>query len=267
MTAAAHAYAAIVGARFRMLLQYRAAALAGFATNLFWGFIRVMIFDAFYRSSAAPQPMSREDVMGYIWLGQAMFALLPWNTDPDVRGMIRTGTVAYELVRPLDLYALWFSRGLAARLAPTLLRAVPMLVIAWLFLGLQLPPSLASGAAWVAATAGALLLSSALATLLTLSLLWTLSGEGVTRIVPPLVYMLSGMVIPLPLYPDWAQPLLDFLPFRGLVDTPFRLYLGHIPPEHVGAVLAHQLVWTAALVLLGRRLLARATRRLVVQGG
>lgn len=260
-------YIAVIGARFRTLLQYRAAALAGFATNLFWGFIRVMIFEAFYRATTAPQPMTREEVVAYVWLGQAMFALLPWQTDADVRGMIRTGTVAYELVRPLDLYALWFSRAVAARLAPTLLRAAPMLLIAGLFFGLDAPASPASGAAWLLSTAAALLLSCALSTLMTLSLLWTLSGEGISRFVPSLVYVLSGMVIPLPLFPEWAQPLLNALPFRGLIDVPFRLYLGHIPPEQIAAVLAHQLGWTAALVMLGRWLLARGTRRLVIQGG
>ena len=61
--------------------------------------------------------------------------------------------------------------------------------------------------------------------------------------------------------------MLDFLPFRGLVDLPFRLYMGHIPPREVFGVLSHQLLWTAGLVLLGRWLLARGTRRLVVQGG
>ena len=51
-------YLAVLSARFRLLLQYRVAALAGFATQLFWGFIRVMIFGAFYRASAAAQPMT-----------------------------------------------------------------------------------------------------------------------------------------------------------------------------------------------------------------
>ncbi len=38
-----------LGARFRMLLQYRAAALAGFATQLFWGAIKLMILALFSR--------------------------------------------------------------------------------------------------------------------------------------------------------------------------------------------------------------------------
>jgi ABC-2 type transport system permease protein len=260
-------YLAILSARFRMLLQYRAAAAAGFGTQLFWGLIRMMIFEGFYRSSSAPQPLSYPQVVTYVWLGQATLALLLTGVDNDVREMIRTGTVAYELVRPLDLYGLWYSRAMAARAAPTLLRAVPMFVVAGLFLGLQPPPSPASGLAWGASTLGALLLVSAIATLTTISLLWTISGEGVSRLMPALLYVFSGMLLPLPLFPGWAQPLLNFLPFRGLVDVPFRIYLGQIPASQLLPCLLHQAAWTVALVLFGRWLLGRGMRRLVVQGG
>ena len=44
-------YTALVSAHFRTLLQYRAAALAGLGTQLFWGLIRVMIFEAFYSAN------------------------------------------------------------------------------------------------------------------------------------------------------------------------------------------------------------------------
>jgi len=250
-----------------MLLQYRAVALAGFGTQVFWGLIRVMIFDAFYRSTNAPQPMTYEDVVTYVWLGQAFLVLILWGVESDIRQMIRSGTVAYELLRPLDLYTFWFSRSLATRSAPMLLRAVPMFVVAGLCFGMRPPPSLAFAVLWVIATVGALFLACALTTLLSISLFWTISGEGLARIVPSLVAILSGMIVPLPLFPDWARDALDFLPFRGLVDVPFRIYLGHIPLEEIAPLLFHQAMWTAAIVLLGRWMLARGARRLVVQGG
>jgi ABC-2 type transport system permease protein len=196
-----------------------------------------------------------------------MFALTMWNVDQDVREMIRSGTVAYEMLRPLDLYTLWYSRAAASRIGPTLLRAVPMFIVAGLFLGMKLPESPASGTAWILATVGAVLLASAFATLITISQLFTLSADGIARLAPIVVYTFSGMLIPLPLLPDWLQPFFDFLPFRGMIDTPFRLYIGHIPAAHVGSVLAHQLAWTASFILFGRWLLSRATRRLVIQGG
>ncbi len=262
------AYGAVLEARFRTLLQYRAAAAAGFATQLFWGLIRVAIFTAFYQSgSAAHQPMSLPEVIDYIWLTQAMLMLQPWGVDPDVRNMVRTGTVAYELLRPVDLYWLWFTRTVAQRTAPMLLRAVPMLLVAGLFLGLRPPASPAAALGSLLCTATAVALSSAISTLVLLSLLWTVSGEGISRLMPAASMIFSGILLPLPLFPEWAQPVLQALPFRGLADLPFRVYIGHIPAQELIGVLLHQLLWTAALVWLGRRVLVRGLRAMVVQGG
>ena len=92
-------YWAVLSAQFRALLQYRAAAIAGLGTQVFWGLIRVMIFQAFFRSTTAEQPMEVGDVLTYVWLSQAFLALLPWNQDNDLRALIRTGGVGYELLR------------------------------------------------------------------------------------------------------------------------------------------------------------------------
>ena len=113
----------------------------------------------------------------------------------------------------------------------------------------------------------ALLLGCAITVLVTISMLWTISGEGFFYITATAVTVFSGMVIPLPLFPDWAQPILDFMPFRGLGDVPFRLYTGNIPAGDALPYLAQQAAWTVAMVVAGRWLLARGLRRLVVQGG
>ena len=260
-------YWAALSARFRALLQYRAAALAGMATQLFWGLIRVMIFEAFYRSTTAGQPMSAGEVMTYIWLGQAFFAILPSRADDDMREQIRSGGVGYELLRPVDLYAFWYCRSLAWRSAPVLLRAPPLIVFALLLVNMDPPASWDSAAAFALSMCAAILLSAAFTTLFNITLMWTISGDGVNALAPAFVMVLSGMLLPVPLYPDWAQTALNILPFRGLMDTPFRLYMGHIPSSALALHLAHQLAWTVAIVILGRWILSRGIRRLVIQGG
>jgi ABC-2 type transport system permease protein len=121
-------------------------------------------------------------------------------------------------------------------------------------------------AVWgVPVAAGAL--STAITMLSQLSLLWTISAAGMDRIMPALVTLFSGMVVPLPLFPNWLQPLLHWQPFRGLVGVPFRIYSGNIPPTAALLEIVHQGVWVGLLVWLGRVMLARSTRKLVVQGG
>lgn len=181
--------------------------------------------------------------------------------------MIRSGNVVYELLRPVDLHTLWFARAVAFRSAPTVLRALPMLILALLFLGMLPPASLASTAAWLASMFGALLLSAAITEIMTISLLWTISGEGIARLMPSFSIVFSGLIVPIPLMPGWAQAICNALPFRGLMDTPARLYMGHIAPSDALGVIAQQFAWIAILMLAGRWLLARGLRKLVVQGG
>jgi ABC-2 type transport system permease protein len=86
-------------------------------------------------------------------------------------------------------------------------------------------------------------------------------------VVSTAVSMFSGLLIPLPLFPGWARGALRWLPFAGVIDQPARIYAGHIADGELAGVLARQLGWTVVLIALGRRLLARGLRRVVVQGG
>lgn len=268
-------YWSVISARYRTLLQYRAAAIAGFSTQLFWGLINVMVFFAFYSVSRRQQPMSLPQVISYIWLGQALLGMLPWNVDKEIAELIREGSVSYELVRPLDLYNFWFCRTIAFRTATTTLRSIPMVIFAMVLLpaaglarwAMMVPPSLSALLCFVVSLLCALLLACAITMLMHVVMVWTISGEGFNRLMPSIVTALSGMIIPLPLFPAWLQPFLDVQPFRGLVDVPYRIYVGNIPVGQVWPNVASQIAWSAAFVLVGRFLLARSLRQLVVQGG
>jgi ABC-2 type transport system permease protein len=260
-------YFAILASRFQTLLQYRAAAAAGVGTQLFFGLVRVMVFDSFYRSSSGPHPMTPDQVTTYIWLGQGLLLLGMLDIDKDVAAMIRSGGVAYEMLRPVDLYNFWFARAVSGRAAPLALRALPIFLIAGLFLHLQGPPSANAAALFTLSIFGGLLLAASMVTLMTISLLWTISGDGIHRLAAPLIFFFSGIVIPLPMLPDWMQFFIAVLPFRGLLDTPFRLYMGVLTGTPAVLALLHQVVWLVALVAIGRAVLSRGLRRLVVQGG
>lgn len=261
------AYAAILSARFRTLVQYRAAALAGLVTQVFWGLIRIAAFSAFFASTTKTQPLSFEEIVTYTWLGQCTLRLLPFGPDGDVRNLIRTGGVAYELVRPLDLYGLWYMRALAQMAAPALLRGIPMAVIAGAFFSMSAPASPEAALLWALSIACSVLLSAAITVLLSISLLWTIAGDGVSRMTIFTAWSFSGIVLPVQFFSEWMQPLINFLPFRGIIDTPSRLYMGQLSGEQALLAIGHQLAWIVVLAAAGKLILAGSTRRIVVQGG
>lgn len=261
------AYYAILYARIAALLQYRAAAIAGLCTQLFWGLIKSLILTAFYAQSTLPQPLSLSQAITFVWLGQGMLQLLPWKLDQEMETQVRSGNISYELVRPLDLYWLFFAKSMAMRIVPTIMRCGPLLLLAFLFFGLASPASPFAAIAFIISFVLAAILSSAITALVTITLFWTLSGEGIQRLLPHVVTLLSGMAVPLPLFPDWMQPFLNVQPFRGVLDIPCRLYTGVIAAEDAFYYLGFQLLWSAILILLGKWLMHRAIKQFVIQGG
>jgi ABC-2 type transport system permease protein len=250
-----------------MLSQYRVAAIAGLVTQLSWGVIRMMIFEGFYSASVGPPPITLEQTLTYIWLGQGFFRMIPWAADKETAQRVRDGSIAYDLVRPIDLYWSWYCRALAMLSAPTIMRAVPMLIIAFWFFGLRGPASFAHFLAWLPSMTLGLLLSAAIVTVISISMFWTISGEGISRLLPAAVWMFSGIVIPLPLLPDRLRTLLELLPTSAIVDTPFRIYMGQYAPDQFLPRLLLQAFWTVTVILIGKAALGRGSRRLVIQGG
>lgn len=261
------AYLAILYARMATLFQYRGAAFAGVATQVFWAVIKTMILTAFYAQTTTAQPISLVQGITFIWLGQALLALLPWNIDKELEAQVKNGNVSYELVRPINLYCLWYARAFAIRTVPTIMRCIPVLMIAILFFELSAPISWAASLAFGASLIFGAFLSASITTLIIISLFWTISGEGIQRMMPHIALLLSGLVVPLPLFPEWLQPFLSLQPLRGIVDIPFRLYTGVIPAQEVFYYLGFQLIWIVILVAFGRWLMGRALKHLVIQGG
>jgi ABC-2 type transport system permease protein len=262
-------YCAIFRIRFAVQMQYRAAALAAFITNFFFGLVRVFVFLAFY-STAGSQPLSLPQVVTYTWLTQVTFRMLPWVNDTEMFNLVRSGNVAYELCRPVHLYWAWYFRLLAYRLVPTLLCGLPIYLIVIILpspLRAVLPASPLYALAYLFSLAMALFLSCALGNLLTISTFWTTAGDGLLRIFPSIIMVLSGTIVPLSYFPDSVRGLLQALPFAGLTDLPTRLYLGQVPPIQILSALGLQLAWTAFFVLMGVLLLTRGLQRVEVQGG
>jgi ABC-2 type transport system permease protein len=267
-------YIAVFRTRFRLLLQYRAAALAGFGTQCWWGAIKVMVLAAYFRGGSAP-PMTLSQAIDYVWLAQGFLTLLPWSVDPDVARMVRSGDVAYERLRPLDTYAFWYARAVARRTATPLLRVVPMIVTAGLLLrllgmdewALSPPASVRAAALFAVSILLTVGLSATVATLMDTLTVATLSDRGVNTLVGPLIIVFSGSLVPLPLFPEWMQRGLALQPLAGLIDIPMRMYAGNLAGTAAVMGLVRQAFWIVLLAALGRLVMGRVMAKLQAQGG
>ena len=268
-------YLTVFAGRFQVMLQYRAAAFAGFITQCWFGVLRILIFAAFYAGGAAAAPMSLHNAVTYTWLGQGFLAFVPTGADPDVAEMVRSGAVAYERVRPVDTYAWWYARALAWSVARVLPRAALLFSFAGLLIpllglskwALGLPPTPAAAALFAASAVAMVLLSAAITLTINVVLVTTLDERGPSVLAGAFIYFFSGMVIPLAFFPDSLRPWLRAQPIAGVVDIPYSIYFGGISGWSAAGAVALQLFWVAVLALVGRWGLERAMRKLQVQGG
>lgn len=79
--------------------------------------------------------------MGYVWLSQGTYRMMPWSGLRDIDAMMRDGRIAFELARPRDLFSMWYGRAMSLHLAPLLIN-LPLVLLA----ALLLPGT--SGCAW-----------------------------------------------------------------------------------------------------------------------
>ena len=257
--------------RFTHSLQYRAAALAGIVTQFAWGGLEVMAYTAFYRAAPENFPMGMEALASYIWLRQAMLALfMTWFFENEIFDTITKGTIAYEMVRPIGIYAMWFTRSMAVRLSKAVLRCMPILLVA-VFLpepyGMSLPVSLHAGVWFLISSVLGFLVTVAFGMLIYISAFYTTSTLGVRVVMSTLADFLSGSLIPLPFLPDGFRMIAELLPFASMLNVPFRIYGGDIAGQELYARVGLQLFWAVTLIAAGVLWMKKALKRVVVLGG
>lgn len=264
-------YLSVFRLRLSTGLQYRGAALAGICTQFFWGFLIIMVFQAFYSQSLNNPPISLHQLVTYIWLQQAFLAfIMLWFRDNELFQLITSGNIAYELCRPSGIYGLWYAKLIAQRLASAILRCLPILFVATFLpqpYRLGLPPDLATLLLFLVSLCLGLLIVVSISMLIYISTFVTMSAAGSLLMFSVLGEFLAGMVIPVPLMPTWLQNIVYLLPFRLTADFPFRVYSGHISKVEALTQIPIQLLWLAALIGIGMYTMRKSLRRIVVQGG
>jgi ABC-2 type transport system permease protein len=265
------AYYSLFKMRLLKGLQYRAAALAGVSTQFFWGFMFVMIFEAFYKSTTAAQPISFRELIQVLWLQQSFLVfIMLWIRDPELINLITSGNIAYELCRPADLYSFWYAKLIAQRLSGALLRCFPILIVAVLLpypYNFTLPSNFTTFFLFLITLTLGLILIVAISMLIYISIFYTMSGVGSMLIFGVFGEFFSGLVIPVPLMPEALKKLVYVLPFRYTSDLPFRIYAGNIGMREAVVSIGVQLIWILVIVTLGKLWMGKALKRVVVQGG
>ena len=261
------AYLSVFIMRNRMELQYRGAMIGGILCQMFFGLVLVALYRALYAGN--PQAIPIEHITTYVWLQQAFFRMIFAN-DPDLLDKIRSGNISYDLCRPVNIYWFYYSRIAAQKLTGSLMRGIPMMLLACLLpegWGLHAPSSAAGLFCGIAGLVLGLLCICALENITMAFTMQTLDPRGIQSLLNLLMMILSGNILPLTLFPDSWQKIITLLPHAQLLDSPIRLYTGEYAPSAAPGILLVQAFWIVLLTAAGLAMWRKNQKRMIVQGG
>ena len=252
---------------FQKNLAYRAANVAGIATNLFFGAVYVLVYRALFLGRGEVGGFTVSDTVTYAVVAQSLLMVMSAFGNRELSEAIVKGTIAVDLARPLDFYLYWAAVDLGRAVYYLLFRAIPTFLLGALFFGVEWPAGPAGWLRFLAAVVLGMLVSFAFRFITNSFAFWTSDARGVLYLTNTVILFLSGFIVPINFFPPWLASIANALPFRGLAQAPIAVYLGKLSGVALLSFAVQQCAWLVVLTLGGRFMLTRMIRRVTLAGG
>ena len=253
---------------YRRYAAYPAATAAGLFTNVFFGFVIAYVMLEVFEQRDDVNGYDVRDTITFVWLAQGLLAVVA-SFGPswfELALRVRSGDVATDLQRPVDLQRMLLAEDLGRAAYQALYRAVPPFLLGSLVFDVVLPDPLRL-LAFAASVCLAIVVSFAIRFLFACSAFWVLDFAGVRLLGSVLAIFFSGLALPLVIFPGPLRELALLLPWASFLQTPADIWLGHRAGWELVGGLGLQVGWAVALLGACAVTLRAATRKVVVQGG
>ena len=250
----------------KVFMAYQMWFWIGQVLNIIGMAIMVFFWRAVYNEANTIADLSMVQTLNYIMLAFIFMPLTDLDVIWEMGNQLRDGTIAHQLLRPIDFQMMFYAQNLGG-LVTRLLLQIPIALIATVFFGLQWPSDI-----W---TWGAFFISALLGYTVLFFFHWFLScltfyttevwGLGV--LVLGFTTFLSGALVPLTMMPDWMQSIVYSIPFAQAIAVPVNLLTGITPPGDAPRVWLIQLLWVAGMWVASNLFFRVAVRKITVQGG
>ncbi|MDT0377845.1 ABC-2 family transporter protein [Streptomyces sp. DSM 42041] len=264
-------YFTVTAGSFRRYATYRVATAAGVFTNTVFGFVLAYTYLALWSERPRLGGYDQAEALTFVWTGQALLAavaLLGGGALEDLQARIRSGDVAVDLYRPVDLQLWWLAADLGRAAFQLVGRGVVPVAVGALAFELALPSSPVTWVLFLVSTWLAVVVGFGLRYLLALATFWVMEGTGLNTLSTLLNTFFSGMLLPLTVFPGAFGEAVRTLPWAAMLQVPADVLLEQYRgAAAVVSALAFQAGWALVVLALGRALQAVATRKVVVQGG
>lgn len=253
------------------LLSYRSNVLFFILGNVLRIFVFFFLWKAIFASSGETvlHGFTFPQMVIYLILTTAI-GELSGSVGSDMSDEIRSGQIAMSLIKPISFRLRIYFTSLGDTLYSLIMSGLPAIIAVYIIAAVY-------GVLGELTAVNALLffvsLLFSLVIRMSYNFMFSLLGFvttnmwGLWQINKAIVQLCSGAVIPLVFFPEWAQNVLQYLPFATLISTPLSVFLGKCSGLELIKALGIQAAWILALTLFGNFVWHNVVKRLTVQGG
>lgn len=257
------------------LIRIRFLAMLAYRVNYYSGIIiyslnigsYYFLWMAIYGKNTELQgfrPLEMATYIAVAWMARAFYFN---NLDREIALEIRDGTVAIQFIRPYNYLLVKVFQSFGEGLFRLLLFSIPGMFVVSLFFPIALPTTWHVWVKFAISIVLAFLVNVQINIITGLLAFFVLNNAGLIRAKRFLVDLLSGLIIPISFFPDWAQHILTYLPFQAISYLPTVILVKGLSGSKLYEALSIQIIWCLLLTLLIAWMWRLARKTLVVQGG
>lgn len=262
------AYGRLFVAGFRRQAAYLGAAFGGLVANVTFGFLKAAILLA--TVDAAGGELKGYDagaMLAFVWLGQGMLGLFNLNGRDPLAERIKNGDVVVDFLRPLSIQGAGLATFMGERAFTVIPRTIPTLAIGALTTGFVLAPGLTPYVLGIPSVVMGMALTYLTVYLISMAGLWLVETRGIQVAYMVLAGFLSGMYVPVAIFPDWLRAIAYATPAPSMLMTPIDILVGRSDQQHSLVMMGVQLCWIVVITAVGVLMTRAGRRHLEVQGG
>jgi ABC-2 type transport system permease protein len=267
LSASLRAFVTLVEKTLRARMVYRFSTLLSVLASAAGYCIFLLVWSEVYRHQGNTLALSASQAFPYLVAAFVLNFTLASSLESRAGLRIARGLVTADLSKPMGFMPWHLAQAVGDLLGNALL-ALPIAVLGLASLGHGLaPPHLAAACLGLGSIVLGFLVNFAISFLTIQAFFLTDSYYGVTFTRVSLHQAFSGLSAPLALFPEPLRSLAACLPFRHVIETPARVWLGQVDGIAALRCLFQQALWASALLVLGHAVFRVAVRRVQIQGG
>lgn len=252
---------------FVNMLAFRLRYYTGVVTYFINVTVYYFIWRAIYRMDPTYAGLTFQEMVTYVAIGWVIRSMYFNNIDTQMAADILEGRISLVLLKPVSVQWSYIARALGESAFRLGMLTTPTALVLALVFPVQPPASVAHFGAFVVALLASVLMVGALNFIVGTCALVLTSILGLLRAKFWAQELLSGLLVPISLFPSPFREICAWLPFQHIAFTPLMIYLGRLSWPEILRVLLLDWVWVVVLLLFGAWYWRRLSVRLTVHGG